>query len=61
MFTSLLPQTTKAAPLFAFKAAAAVSIPLASFASAMAGAVTATPNLAAKAKATTPVSEGLCV
>src|SRR4051812_10635698 len=61
MFASLLPQTTNAAPLLAFKAATAVSIPLFNFASAIAGAVTATPNLAARAKATAPVSDGLWV
>ena len=60
MFTSLLPLTTKPAPLLAFKAATALSIPLLRFASAIAGAVTAPPNFDKMAKATAPVSDGLC-
>ena len=57
--TSLLPQTTRPAPLFAVNAAAASSIPLVSEASLIAGAVTAPPNLANKANAIAAVSDGL--
>ena len=61
IFTSLLPQTSKAAPLFAFNNAAVFSIPLTSFTSAKAGEVTDPPSLANNASAIAPVSEGLCV
>ena len=60
MLTSLLPQTTRAAPLLAFNAAAANSIPLFKAASPIAGAVTVPPNLANNANAIAPFSEGLC-
>ena len=60
ILTSLLPQTTKPAPLLAFKAAAAALIPLLNSALPMAGEVTAPPNFANKANATAPVSDGLC-
>ena len=61
MLASLLPHTTKASPFDAFNAAAAASMPFCSLASVRAGAVTAPPNLASNAKATLPVSEGLCI
>ena len=57
---SLLPQTTSAAPLFAERSAAVSEIPFVSFASLNVGAPAAPPNLASSAKATAPVSEGLC-
>ena len=60
-FTSLLPLTTSEAPLFAASKAAVCSIPLDNLASLNAGTLTAPPSLANNARATAPVSEGLCV
>jgi len=58
IFTSLLPDTTKAAPLFAFRSAATFAIPDFNLASAIEGADTEPSNAANIAKATAPVSEG---
>jgi hypothetical protein len=57
-FLSLLPETTSAAPVFAFRSAAAFSMPFFSLASAMAGADTEPSMAASSASATCPVSEG---